>query len=369
MTTHDDDSLARALHEVPVAQQRPRELIERRGRTLRRRHQASVAGVAVLVAGALAVPSMELFGDGPTSDAPTSTTEQCPDTHEDAERQINEVLGQPADTFVPDPAGVPDKLRLLWSERSNAPAPETANAHDHTDASSELASHYASCPVFAGQRVVLVAVEDGVVSRAVSVYYTEIAYEPDQDLTERVLDAGSTQVSIRHGEPGKDRVSADWGGDNESWSVVGYPLSDEEISTLAASVEVTDGEVDVSDWSVSAEADHVARLPALNSAVGGMMYEVFGGDDRSLGLRVDTYTNTLWSRASVGDRVVEIAGDPALLDADDGTLHWQPDEGVTATLSGELDGEQLMQIAETVRPVSGDDARLVRSWKTPGEER
>lgn len=107
-----------------------------------------------------------------------------------------------------------------------------------------------------------------------------------------------------------------------------------------------------------------SRDGATGDLVGGPITDAELADDLSLSTMDGL--GDLWEQASVGDRVVDVAGKLALLHLDqygNPTVWWEPTDGVLAGLRGGADSARLLEIARTVAPVSAEDERLLNAWR------
>ncbi|MGH9252611.1 MAG: hypothetical protein ACRD0W_24305 [Acidimicrobiales bacterium] len=344
-----DDALARALHDLPLGAQAPLDRIKRRARRLRLHRRAAGVTIAFVAAAAVAVPTLTGAGvsrvlepAAPSTSAPTpcSTTgfEGTPDLLT-AEQ-------------------VPDTMRLLWSEDA-APPPDVAGADDSFRLNADIDQYFAACAT--GPSVRLVDVEDGVVTRMVWLNRQLPLLAVEDQLQGRTLIVGETSVEVfaRYGE----WFGASWTRGGATWQVAGGPVTDTELAELVEDARATDSTIDVDDWSVTAEADHVIhRSEDVRPRI------AYTASSQTLYLSTTDGLENLWSHADAGDRVVDVGGKPALLRTDEvgkAMVLWESSDGILAELLTDVltDAEALLQIARTVEPVPPDDERLLNAWR------
>ncbi|HEY9377000.1 MAG TPA: hypothetical protein VIQ02_07890 [Jiangellaceae bacterium] len=161
-------------------------------------------------------------------------------------------------------------------------------------------------------------------------------------------------------------ISASWSRAGQDWQFDGGPVTDAELAELVELLGPLDpGEnIDVEGWSGGDGADFLFRS-ARGADNSRLSYTV---ESENVILRVGDRPGLFWPQVVVGDRVVEVAGKPAILDQGDDspevTLFWQPAGGVYASVSSGADPEQLLEIAQTIEPVPADDERVVDAWFT-----
>ncbi|PZF83617.1 hypothetical protein [Jiangella anatolica] len=370
-----DEELARHLRSFPAAPPRPLGEIEVRARMLHRHRRVSAVGLTVTAVAALTVAGTTTswwgtsspFDSGPDDRAAAGPLDHaaapvdCPQTVGDAQAAVDQAVTEGV-RHVADTTDVPVPLRLLWSQEA-APAPETASATDYTAAADLLAPYEDACAALPMQNLRLVDLDDGTVTRAVSVSYVDVPYVRDPNAEARTLEAGSTLISVSHQEAGKDGVAASWGTAEGSWMVAGSPLSDDEVVELALAARYTDGQISLDQWSIAADADYMVPARAGNAAVGGVFYQV---ENDELILTVDSAKENLWLRARVGDEVIEVNGKPGLLHAEPVlvSVTWQVAEEVLASLTTHnASADTTLDIAQSVHPAPGDDPQLIASWQ------
>ncbi|HSJ61031.1 MAG TPA: hypothetical protein VK895_07355 [Jiangellaceae bacterium] len=167
--TDIEDPLAQALREVPTKGQCPIELIERRARTIRHRRRATVAGISLVAAVGVALPSLATTLGGPTNDVEpdaAATTDSAPACDSWTSEQQGEFLTLTA---------VPDQMRLLWTQ--GAPPPTEGNMVDFGDTEATVTDRIPKdCVIPDAPRaddelaeVRLFDVENNVVTRMISV--------------------------------------------------------------------------------------------------------------------------------------------------------------------------------------------------------
>ncbi len=355
-----EEALARALRELRVDGHAPIARIEQRASQLRwQRRAVGVAGAAVAAA---AVVAALVTGVGDRLDlGPADAPTPCPTTD------------VPDIQWIPDrppPEEIPDAMRLLWSE-SAAPPPDIVVAKDLSSVYEEHHEYLAACS--GPPNVRLVDVEDGVVSRFV--WVGGGAWMPDGAAPDRTLEVGSTQVEIGEqdgaGPPGWPGFrSASWSQDGQNWILYGGPVTDAELTELVQLLERAPepGEpLEIDDWSVLAGAEFVIHWSGVDDE-SRLSYDV---EAENVLLHIIDAPGTVWpSSVFAGDRVVDVAGQPAILHEEAGQLHlyWQPADRVYATLVAGSDVaaavDRLLEIAQTIAPVPADDERLQQAWFT-----
>ena len=373
MTPFDDDELARALARVPVGEYAPLERLQDRARQLQVRRRLAGTGIALAAALAVAVPSALALtgGDGDTvgpapARTPPSTPSPAPDLGCPAtstERyDAAEPLLSAAARDVDGPNGVPDELRLLWPA-GTATAPDTAIATDLSELNAAVESFYADCPPLVDQGLLLLDVDDDVVTRAVQIRRTGGRHVVDP-ANARVREIGASRVLIDDtGVPEDDQLSAEWEHDGISWTVEGDPLSEDELSELVWTMRVVDGRVDLSEWPIAGDADHAVEMPGSGAGTGDFSYEVHAG---AVTLSVRREESTPWLGAMPGSVLTEVAGEPAMVSemalGAGWAVRWRPSPGVVATLSADLGPDELLLLAGSIAPVTADDPRLLDAW-------
>lgn len=365
MTDHDD-SLARALHDLPTGAQRTLESIEQRARSIRNRRHTAIAGTALVTAGLIALPAVAQFDDPRTSDSPPATTvtagEPEPQDCESDDSARGEALALDQ---------VPDRLRLLWDDQA-APPPEEASSvvisdpeviermrYDHCQAAGTYESPFATTGVF--------TFDGGLITRVVTISGPFDEPYVDSGDTRTLDSAAGTIIIVEPGTNDTRLFQAHWpaagGGYWSAWVQGAMPL-DAELVELAESVRLSDGSIDLGSWS-GAEG---ARVWDYDSEPFGvpdptlMRYEIHGSV--SLIATHEGSANMTWSLKGGVEpgEVVDVNGNPGVLS---GTkLRWSTADGVLVELSG-ADGDELLDIARTVGPVQPDDERLVEAWRMP----
>ena len=258
-------------------------------------------------------------------------------------------------------------MRLLWSE-SAAPPPDIVVAKDLSSVYEEHHEYLAACSGPPSAR--LIDVEDGVVSRFIWVGGGTRMQDGPSEPPDRTLDVGSTQVEIfepyGHADLPADLpiwpgyVSASWTRDGQSWLLYGGPVTDAELTELVELLEHAPepGEpLEIDDWSVLAGAEFVIHWSGVDDE-SRLSYDV---EAENLLLHVIDAPGTVWpSSVFAGDRVVDVAGKPAI-------LHEQPDRGRSCIgnqpmMSMSLRGRQRRRPATGDRP---DDRARARRRRAP----
>lgn len=355
MTEHDDE-LARALNEVPVGEYAPIEQLRGRARRLRLHRRLAGAGLAVSAVAVVAVPSaLALGGDGESGPQPAasgSPAQECPDAYAD-------IGDGEVPVPVAGPTDVPDALRLLWTPDA-APDPERVFAEDATALNAAIDERLAGCPEPRDESVLVVQIEGEVVTRSalvlrVSDDTTTVTFEGATTLT-----AGGTEVTVQRTE---GFVSAYWESGGATWALRGDDVSDDEIVELIQTMRTDGGDVDVSGWSVAADAEQLVQGTGRADRPGDYIYTAVGPD--GLRLTVTDDVDSLWLHARAGTRVTEFLERRVLvtpLEGGETLLAWNLHDGDTVTLQGRASEAELLAIGESIGLTPADDPRLEAAW-------
>ena len=367
--TNFEDPLARALHKMPTNGQRPLDLIERRARAIRLRRRATVAGIALATAGAVAVPSLAASVGGTANNvepAGPDTVDIAPGCETWSGEKEGDYLAL---------AEVPDHLRFLWAEDA-APPPTKGSMIDFTNAEEIITDRSPTdcvtpedpySPTDHGAVSVYTFGGD-VVMRRVSVHgpYDDEPMEYDHP---RVLETAVGPLTVSTMEFG--HLQAVWPAseDDRLWvSWINGEITDAELVELAESVTVVGGRVDLGSWSGVNETAIV--LGAGDSEHHPKAYETsfdLSGQPVSLRAWAGPFSErALWENLEVGDQLVDVNGQPAVLTTGPaGKARWVTEDGVLVELnhSGRDGQEDLLGIARTVQPVPADNERLTAIWQ------
>ncbi|TDC52296.1 hypothetical protein E1212_09600 [Jiangella ureilytica] len=302
------------------------------GRRRLRRHRVQVGAASVLTAAAVAGGVLPLLGGTGSqtttpqpatmapSDLPTGVGGDCEDL--------------PGYGYRITPAELPDEVRLLWPDdgrldvREAWPRMETG-------------------PCGGDGEVSLADVDaDGVIVRLAVVSGPEPA-----DVVPAGTAPGTLVPGPEDGEAGR-RDLAWLLPDGRQLRIDADGFTPAELADLAATATVEDGVVDLSDWQAAMGIEHVGERGQARST----LYDwTVSGPQGSL--TVQTAAGGIYGWGLVGDRLVDVAGRPALLRRE-GALVWVPAPGVIATLTL-AEGLDPLEIAATVGPVPADDQRVV----------
>jgi hypothetical protein len=308
------------------------------------------AGLAILTGMATAVVTIQALADGDAADAPHPA---CADEFPE--------LGCVDQLNVAD---VPDEMRLLWSDDA-APAPTVAFATDQARRAEVLCED--GCPLPPG--IGLVLVEEGLVTQKIDIVRAATPPPPS-----RLLEAGGIAINVQR-LTGRGHY-AWWTNGGADFSLFAEPeLSDDELAELAAATHFRDGSIDISTWNRAGEFYFTGWAPDKSATNGMLGYRAEAGS-LSLDERSTHQISNIWNLALLGNHVIEINGNPALVGAEKESgytsVRWVPATGVEASLSAptaEISGpDALVQIAETITPVPADDPRLTSAWQAEPDE-
>ncbi|RIQ18907.1 hypothetical protein DY240_20295, partial [Jiangella rhizosphaerae] len=302
------------------------------GRRRLRRHRAQVGAASVLTAAAVAAGVVPVLGDsGPErttsppaaslpSDLPAGVGEDCEDL--------------PGYGYQITPAELPDEIRLLWPDDGRLDV-EVAWPRLETGACS------------GDGEVSLADVDaDGVIVRLAVVFGPEPA-----DVVPAGTAPGTLVPGPEDGEAGRRQLA--WLlPDGQQLRIDADGFTDAELADLAATATLKDGVVDFSDWQSAMGIEHVGERGQARSA--RYSWDVSGPQGS---LTVQTAAGGIYGWGLVGDRLVDVDGQPALLRRE-GALVWVPAPGVMASLTV-AEGLDPLEIAATVGPVRVDDPRVV----------
>ncbi|PZF85920.1 hypothetical protein [Jiangella anatolica] len=357
MIEFDDDALTRALARLPVGEYAPIELLRDRARQARTRRRLAQAGIAMTAVALIAVPSaLALGGDGAGRPQPAgSGAADCPATF--AAVDVSDVPPVPVD----DVSDLPEPLRLMWMPEA-APDPDRVFAEDASARNAAIDDRLAGCPEPADQSILVVQAEGGVVTRSVLILRADPeSVGADESST---LTVDDVEVHLQRGD---GFVYAWWESGDATWELRADTLSDDEIAELIRTMR-TDGErVDVSDWSVAADAEQLIQGTGRSDRPGDYIYTAVAGDLR---LTVTDEVDSIWLHARPGSRVTEFLEREVLVTPlpERGTLlAWHLHDGDTVTLQGQASAEELLAIGETIGVTPPDDPRF-DAWALGEEE-
>jgi hypothetical protein len=353
---------------MPTNGQRPLELIERRARAIRLRRRATVAGIALAAAGAVAVPSLAASVGGTANNVEPAG----PDTVDVAPR---------CDTWSGEKEGdylalaeVPDHLRLLWAEDA-APPPTKGSMIDFTNAEEIITDRSPTDCVIPDDpysltdhdAVSVYTFSGDVVMRRVSVHgpYDDEPMEYDHP---RVLETAVGPLTVSTMEFG--HLQAVWPAseDDRLWvSWINGEITDAELVELAESVTVVGGRVDLGNWSGADDGAIIVHASDTEHLEDSDTSFDLGGRPVSLTAWRGPFSEAaLWEDLDTGDQFVDVNGQPGVLKTGPtGRLRWVTDDGVLVELlhNGRDGQEDLLGIARTVQPVPADDERLTAIWQ------
>lgn len=373
----DDELLGSALGELPVAEPRPVDGIRLRARAIRAHRRATLvtgaAAAAVLVAGAT-VTAANVFEPGTIAPADDDGVDKEPVIScagDDATRYeaVEPWLTTSVESLAPDQ--VPDEMRWLWPD--DAGPVVRASASDDSALMAEYRSYYADCPSPMGESVVLVSkTDDGKqLWRTVLIERVAPSAVGDRLSGRAVIDTirvGGTNVSIHmRGQMNPDgnywsRLTASWSDGSNAWFVTAEPMTYEQLAELVETVSMTNGEIDVSDWPVTAEVDFVHRLDHGRRAYHDTTTFTAEGSAR---LSVSNTPSSMFLGMPAGSSVTEVDGHTAIVHKNGGIIRWQPYEGVTVELSlldVNASVAEYVAFAESLQQVPANDPRLVSVW-------
>ncbi|TDD66821.1 hypothetical protein E1262_21055 [Jiangella aurantiaca] len=378
-----DDELARALRDVPVGGYAPIEELQDRARQLHTRRRLAGAGLAVAAAVLVAVSSALALtgGDGdtvtpapPVGTAPSSTPEpttappagpDCPGTWSE---RFDATQPRSMATPVAGPGDLPDEVRLLWAADA-APDPDQAYAMDNSSVLGQVGAAFERCPQPQPDRSVVVVQLDGDVVQRSAVISEAGSWLRVDPATARTLDADGVPVLVENPDASADDgVRAEWEAGGLAWEVQSEDLSDAELIELVRTMRLDGDSIDLSAWSVATGAERFVTGAGVDVEPGRADLTVVAD---GLQLTVTDEDRDPWRTATPGSREVAVAGGTGVLrEVADGVamLTWQPTPRTTATLTGDLDGEELLAIARTVAPVPADDQRLTEVWSAGAEQ-
>lgn len=307
------------------------------GRRRLRRHRLQVGAASVLTAAAVAGGVLPFVGGGHggtgpetaapqpaasvPSDLPTGVGEDCEDL--------------PGYGYLLTPAEVPDEVRLLWPDDGRL---------DVQEARPRLETG----PCGGDGEVSLADVDaDGVIVRLAVVFGPEPA-----DRVPAGTAPGTLVPGPEDGEAGR-RDLAWLLPDGQQLRIDADGFTAAELADLAATATLDDdGIVDLSAWQSAMGIEHVGERGQARST----LYEwTVSGTQGSL--TVQTAAGGIYGWGLVGDRLVDVEGQPALLRRE-GALVWVPASGVMATLTV-AEGLDPVEVAATVGPVPADDPRVL----------
>jgi hypothetical protein len=367
--TDFDERLSEALGELPTGAQRPLQTIERRARAIRHRRRTAVAGIAVVAAGAVALPSLgDLAEQQSAPDLAPATTEQLPvcDSWESSAKGTYLKLDQ-----------VPDQLRLLWGE-DVAPPPTEADMVDFSEAEVIIGRTFpgecvvpdTSAPSPEWGAVAVFDLDDNVIIRRVQVFGPNDDTPPEALSDSRVIDIQAGPMTVIEHRDGW--LEAWWPAEHgRHWTAwIRGAVTDNELVELAGSARLVDGVVDLGAWSVADRATYLRH--SGDERVHDEAPTSFDVRGPGIQLRAAAgYTeDDLWEQVEVGDEFVDVNGNLGLLKrGPSGELHWVTADGLVVSIfyTGRDGQEALLDLARSVHSVAADDERLTAVWRTEPE--
>lgn len=370
--TNFDERLSDALRDLPTGAQRPVAAIERRARAIRHRRRAAIAGVAVVAAGAVALPPLgDLTGvtsQQPELDLAPATTQQLPycDSWESSAEGRYLELDE-----------VPDHLRLLWDDEVAGP-PHEADLVDFSEAEGIIGRTWptecvvpdTSTPSAGWAAATVLDVEENFVIRRVQVFGPHDDTPPEAPDDDREVDTSVGPLTIIERRDGW--LEAWWPAeDGRYWTAwIRGDMSDDELIELAESVRLEGDAVELGTWSGADRATYLRH--SGDERIHDESLSSFDVRGSGIQLRAAAGHNEddLWEQVEVGDQFVDVNGSRGLLKRGPSEeLHWVTADGVLVSIfyTGR-DGQQvLLDIARSVRPVPTDDERLTAVWRTEPE--
>lgn len=356
--THDDNALRAALAAATDTIEPSAGFAERvmaGGRRRLRRRRAAVASSTAVAAAAVIAAAPPVFGRFSTSPEaepePRSGADECAEGYAD-QLPVEEL---------------PTDVRLLWSDEAGGDAVTGYSRWERSCGYPEL---------------MLTDIDDGAIARYVLISGPEqLGFNVPAADEAAPLDPGTPSTTPSNASasgsapagfafhpqqkgdvPRPDYRMATWPVPGGQLRIEAEGFTEDELRELAAAVTLEDGAVVIDDeWAETADVEYVEGTDTSLATRADWTVE---GSQVALYV-VESPASGFWGWGHIGDPVVEVNGEPALLKEDGAKLGgfpgslivWSPADGVIAELSV-AEGLDPVQVAESVQPVAVDDPRL-----------